>query len=208
MSDNTRLQVQLREALDRVGITQRELARRMGVTEGRVSHLFDSEGNPTWESVSRVADALGLRLHVRFCHCSDSGGFVCTPCKERAKKIVGASVSPVGDEQSIEAVEWAANLAETRWALDRSATSRELWWRYMLALRGVQASLMDVTHVTPQTDAEIASLREWLASWGDGPNHSDPSGQTVPISKATLLRLLTRAAPTLLPPDDDEEDAA
>lgn len=94
MSDNTRLQVQLREALDRAGITQRELAKRMGVTEGRVSRLFNAENNPTWESVSRIAEACGLRLHVRFCHCSDSGGFVCSPCKERAEQIVAGAAPP------------------------------------------------------------------------------------------------------------------
>jgi len=34
------------------------------------------------------------------------------------------------------------------------------------------------------------SLREWLSSWGAGPNWSDASGETVPIVKASLLTLL------------------
>lgn len=188
MSDT--LQSALRKALDLAGITQRELAKRMGVTEGRVSHLFAADSNPTWESVAAIAKACGLRLHVRFCHCSDSGGFVCTPCKERAEKLVAASAPRVDDEEAIEALEWASNLAETRWALDRSGESRETWWRYMLSLRGVLASFMDVT---PETDA-IDSIREWLASWGDGPNWTDTSGNSVPIIKADLSRLLDLAS--------------
>jgi hypothetical protein len=43
------------------------------------------------------------------------------------------------------------------------------------------------------TREELVSLREWLASWGDGANHSDPTGATVPIAKATLERLLAAA---------------
>lgn len=97
---STTLQVRLREALDRLGITQRELAKRLGVTEGRVSQLFDRDSNPTWESISRIAEACGLRLHVRFCHCS-GGGFVCTPCKEQAEEISGGS-APVVDRRLIE----------------------------------------------------------------------------------------------------------
>lgn len=33
------------------------------------------------------------------------------------------------------------------------------------------------------TDDKIMSLREWLASWGDGPNWVDPEhGRMVPIT--------------------------
>ncbi len=38
--------------------------------------------------------------------------------------------------------------------------------------------------------AEIVSLREWLDQWGDGPNWSDPTGQSVPMQKSQLRRLL------------------
>lgn len=41
-------------------------------------------------------------------------------------------------------------------------------------------------------DATLASLREWLAQWGEGPNWSDATGQTVPIAKHTLSALLDR----------------
>lgn len=43
-------------------------------------------------------------------------------------------------------------------------------------------------------DDEIKSLREWLASWddgpGDGPNWSDSESHTVPIAKFCITRLL------------------
>lgn len=40
------------------------------------------------------------------------------------------------------------------------------------------------------TAVDITSLREWLASWGDGPNRIDSTGETVAISKLTLVSLL------------------
>lgn len=40
--------------------------------------------------------------------------------------------------------------------------------------------------MTPPTKADRASIREWLAHWGDGPNWMDQSGVTVPIAKATV----------------------
>jgi transcriptional regulator with XRE-family HTH domain len=73
-------QTAIREALAAVDITQRDLAERMGVTEGRVSQLLGDDSNPTWGTMEAIAKASGLRVHVRFCRCS--GGFVCTPCKE------------------------------------------------------------------------------------------------------------------------------
>ena len=37
---------------------------------------------------------------------------------------------------------------------------------------------------------EARSLLDGLPSWGDGPNWCDPSGQSIPIPKVTLRRLL------------------
>jgi hypothetical protein len=58
------------------------------------------------------------------------------------------------------------------------------------------------------TAAEIQSMREWLDSWGDGPNWSDPKGETVPIAKADLARLLDTADATLRdhPPKGHERE--
>jgi hypothetical protein len=58
------------------------------------------------------------------------------------------------------------------------------------------------------TAAEIQSMREWLDSWGDGANWSDPKGETVPIAKADLARLLDAADATLRgePPKGHERE--
>lgn len=42
----------------------------------------------------------------------------------------------------------------------------------------------------PINDDIIKSLREWVASWGDGPNWSDPTGLSIPMAKTTILALL------------------
>lgn len=42
------------------------------------------------------------------------------------------------------------------------------------------------------TRSELASVREWLASWGPvgTPNWCDKEGNSVPIAKTTLIALL------------------
>lgn len=45
-------------------------------------------------------------------------------------------------------------------------------------------------HHQPMDARDIASLREWLATWGDGPNWVDRTGASVAISKATVVRLI------------------
>lgn len=85
------LACRIAEAMKAGKVSQRTLARRMGVSEGRVSQLLSADANPTLRSLCRMAHALGMRLDVTFaapldgepvrtCRCS--GGFVCTPCKE------------------------------------------------------------------------------------------------------------------------------
>ena len=46
------------------GLTQRTLASRLGVTEGRVSQMM--HGNLTVRSLWRLADALGCELRLSF----------------------------------------------------------------------------------------------------------------------------------------------
>lgn len=41
---------------------------------------------------------------------------------------------------------------------------------------------------------EARSLLQWLDSWGEGPNWSDPNGATVPVTKASLRRILEDVA--------------
>jgi hypothetical protein len=47
----------------------------------------------------------------------------------------------------------------------------------------------------PDDHAFIASMKEWLDAWGEGPNWSDKTGATVPVTKEALARLLSLAKP-------------
>ena len=39
----------------------------------------------------------------------------------------------------------------------------------------------------------LDSVKEWFASWGEGPNWSDSTGTTVPITKEVLAHTLNSA---------------
>ncbi|HEY7200574.1 MAG TPA: helix-turn-helix transcriptional regulator [Candidatus Dormibacteraeota bacterium] len=54
---------QLREAR---GLSQRELAERIGSTAAIVSRLEAGGSSPTIDVLERLADALGVRLELRF----------------------------------------------------------------------------------------------------------------------------------------------
>ena len=56
----------LSAALEQSGLTQRALAERVGVTEARISHVLNAEGNMTIKTLARLAAALDCRLQVRF----------------------------------------------------------------------------------------------------------------------------------------------
>lgn len=54
----------IRDARREVGVTQAELARRLGTSPPYVSLLETGRGNPTIGQVSAVASALGVEFHV------------------------------------------------------------------------------------------------------------------------------------------------
>jgi DNA-binding XRE family transcriptional regulator/predicted RNase H-like HicB family nuclease len=54
----------LRWARNEVGLTQAELAARVGVTQQAVAKLEREEGNPTLATLERVARALGMRVEL------------------------------------------------------------------------------------------------------------------------------------------------
>ena len=56
--------VSLRWARQDVGLTQAELARRVGVSQQQVAKLERPGANPSIATLRRVADALGLRLEL------------------------------------------------------------------------------------------------------------------------------------------------
>lgn len=39
----------------------------------------------------------------------------------------------------------------------------------------------------------LDSVKEWFASWGEGPHWADPTGATVPITKESLAHLIKSA---------------
>ena len=51
--------------LDSLSISQRELAERLGVTEGRVSQILGGSGNLTLRSLAAVGWALGIKFGLR-----------------------------------------------------------------------------------------------------------------------------------------------
>jgi transcriptional regulator with XRE-family HTH domain len=56
--------LQLERLMYRKGITQAELAKRLGKSEGRVSQMFDEGGNPTVKTLVSLARALDVQLSV------------------------------------------------------------------------------------------------------------------------------------------------
>lgn len=54
------------DAMEATGVNQRMLARRLGVSEGRVSQLLANNSNPSVKTLARLADALGLKLKLSF----------------------------------------------------------------------------------------------------------------------------------------------
>jgi len=56
----------LADAMESSGLTQRQLADRLGITEGRISQILHANGNPTVRSLARIADALNCKIKIRF----------------------------------------------------------------------------------------------------------------------------------------------
>ncbi len=46
------------------GLTQKELARRTGTKQSAISRFENGKGNPTLQSLYRIADALGLKMKI------------------------------------------------------------------------------------------------------------------------------------------------
>lgn len=47
------------------GVTQKELARRVGTTQSAIARFESGAGNPTLDFLSKVSRAVGARLEVR-----------------------------------------------------------------------------------------------------------------------------------------------
>jgi len=55
----------IREARKRAGLTQTELAERVGTTQSAIARLERGVGHPTMQRISELVDACGLELQVR-----------------------------------------------------------------------------------------------------------------------------------------------
>jgi len=51
-------------AMEEQGVSQSELARRLGVSRQHVSAFMADPGNPTLQTIAQMAHALGLRVSV------------------------------------------------------------------------------------------------------------------------------------------------
>lgn len=52
----------IRHLRDEDGVTQEALASKAEVTTGLIGLIERGEGNPTWSTVRRIADALGVSI--------------------------------------------------------------------------------------------------------------------------------------------------
>ena len=74
---------QLKDIRLKVGLTQKELAERSGISYSYISKLESGENsNPTHEVLSTLGEALGVPLGAIF----DFGGLARTPIQEPAQK--------------------------------------------------------------------------------------------------------------------------
>jgi len=55
----------VREARKRAGLTQTELAERVGTTQSAIARLERGHGHPTMQRISELVEACGLELQVR-----------------------------------------------------------------------------------------------------------------------------------------------
>lgn len=86
----------MREVRRRAGLSQAELAARLGTTQSAIARLETGRGRPTLERLSQVAAACGLDLQVRLVPADDHDLAMARrnrslPVDERARNAVAAA---------------------------------------------------------------------------------------------------------------------
>src|SRR5687768_1629868 len=75
----------LLQAMDKAGVTQAELAQRLGKTRGFISQVLAGGRNLTLRTIADFADALDERVRVQVC---DQGGWLNSTLREQARETV------------------------------------------------------------------------------------------------------------------------
>lgn len=110
----------LADAMERSGLTQCQVAERLGVSEARVSQLLNASGNPTVRTLARVADALSCKVQMRFIELegTERRPDAHPVAAKRAEEPAAGVNAPVNDNL----LAWT-RFEETRRAWSRSKTS-------------------------------------------------------------------------------------
>jgi transcriptional regulator with XRE-family HTH domain len=56
----------LADLIEASGVSQRQLAEALGLTEARISQILDVDSNLTVRTIARIACALGQRMQIQF----------------------------------------------------------------------------------------------------------------------------------------------
>ena len=72
---NHLLAYELLLARERVHMTQKELAERTGIYQADISKLERGMGNPSLSTLQRIAEGLGMQLHIDFTAKKDAQSF-------------------------------------------------------------------------------------------------------------------------------------
>lgn len=66
----------IKNALQRCNVTQRELANRLGVPFQGLNSIVNGKGNPTIGTIEKIANALGVPIVELFAHDTEVHGYV------------------------------------------------------------------------------------------------------------------------------------
>ena len=60
------MKAQIIEARQKLNLSQKELAERIGTRQSNISRLESGDYNPSFDFLQKVADGLGKELHIEF----------------------------------------------------------------------------------------------------------------------------------------------
>lgn len=66
MKKEESIMARLKQERKRLGITQVELAKRIGMTQPQLSTLEITTKSPSWNTITRYAKGLGFDVHIKF----------------------------------------------------------------------------------------------------------------------------------------------